>query len=222
MVKDNHFNFHCAGCLSISSSFPSELKGGQVFLGAFASFSQSYSYFSVIPQLYISQRTAKLINTPNNWNPNLIGVEVVFSFLAFFCKKVKDCYLYISERGPPPPLQNLGSSHLWLSWILWLLVPCHLCQHSRLPCLHSDCSDFASAGFCPSLVLWVACLSASSWECNLEERHSHNHLFLDLVGVQCILPAELVLPALAVLVDGLDNLKHCVCLGPFSFSDSRS
>lgn len=109
MVKDNHFNFHRAGCLSISSSFPSELKGGQVFLGAFASFSQSYSYFSVIPQLYISRRTAKLINTPNNWNPNLIGVEVVFSFLAFFCKKVKDCYLYISERGPP---------HTPKSWLL--------------------------------------------------------------------------------------------------------
>lgn len=129
-----------------------------MFLGAFASFSQSYSYFSVIPQLYISRRTAKLINAPNNWNPNLLGVEVVFSILAFFffCKKVKDCYLYISERGLPPHskiLAPLISGCHVLSRILWLLVPCHPCQHSRLPCLHSDCSDFASAGFCPSLVL---------------------------------------------------------------------
>lgn len=83
MVKDNHFNFHRAGCLYISSYFPSELKVEQVFLGAFASFSQSYSYFSVIPQLYIYRRTAKLINTPNIWNLNLIGVGVVFSILAF-------------------------------------------------------------------------------------------------------------------------------------------
>lgn len=146
MVKDNHFNFHRAGCLSISSSFPSELKGGQVFLGAFASFSQSYSYFSVIPQLYISRRTAKLINTPNNWNPNLIGVEVVFSFLAFFCKKVKDCYLYISERGPPHTPKS------WLLSSLAVMNPLAPGPMSPLPAQQTSLSPLWLLWFC---LCWV-------------------------------------------------------------------
>lgn len=40
MVKESHFNFHSAGCLSASSYFPSQLKVG-VFLGTFTSFFSS-------------------------------------------------------------------------------------------------------------------------------------------------------------------------------------
>lgn len=82
IVKDNHFNFHV---LDASISLPISLwtKSGTSVSWAFASFSQSYSYFSVIPQLYIYRRTAKFINTPNIWDLNLIGIGVVFSILAF-------------------------------------------------------------------------------------------------------------------------------------------